>query len=375
MNLLQNFLLLALVIGGVFVGGPTQAAQKNNLFDMVDQLDAADKLDFKIVIDRANVCTRERNFSCSESELSKAAKVANSSQDKKVLALARQNIVNEKARVAEEARQQQARLEEEREERRERQRERQAERDREDEEDRQQPNVDILAGLRQNIDSSNRMSEITNNRVAEINRRAAEEVQARAHLQQEAREQAAQRRRDDERDRNSRLASADAQRERDQRAERERARESEQRRQREEQSAAERRAREQEQARVQEERRQREAKAAADKRAEEKRKADFLASLKQGIRLRATKCMGGEGKYYVTGSKPAGIKNEVSCVDVFFQARCPGAAVSSRGVLGNFVGMSGCLGDLKEVDPKPGCPVEQVQVEVTDVQATCNHGW
>jgi hypothetical protein len=237
------------------------------------------------------------------------------------------------------------------------------------------------------------MSEITNNRVAEINRRAAEEERVREHLQQEKREQAAQRRREDERDRNTRVASAEAQRERDsdrerdrdrdrdrdrerdRQAERERAREQEQSRQREAQVAADKQAREQEQARLREERRQQEAQAAAEKRAAERRKTDHLAALKQGIRLRATKCPGGEGKYYVTGNKPSGLKSEATCIDVFFQASCPGVTASSRGVLGTFIGMSGCLGDLKEIDPKPGCPVEQVQVVVTDVQATCNHGW
>jgi hypothetical protein len=360
-----------------------------------DQLDEQDRQEFNLRIDRANTCIQSRNFACAEKQLGQAKSYANGSRDRRVLQktmesleLQRQlalrddaknkyagerEVVESNAENAQsetDARRQRA-LADARESSARQEESRQAARDRERKEDRRQPKDDILGGLRETIESSNRMSEITNRSVAEINRRAAEEERARAHLQQEKREQAAQRRRDDERDRNSRLASADAQRERDQRAERERAREAEQRRQREEQAAADRRAREQEQARLQEERRQQAARAAEEKRAEEKRKADYLAALRQGIRLKATKCPDGEGLYYVTGSMPR-IKEELGCVDVYYRASCPGSAVSSNGVIKTFV-PGGCFsGDAATIAPKPACAVEQVRVEVSDVRRGCN---
>ena len=42
-------------------------AKGSSLLDMSDQLDALDKQDFQESIDKANACTRARNFSCSES--------------------------------------------------------------------------------------------------------------------------------------------------------------------------------------------------------------------------------------------------------------------------------------------------------------------
>lgn len=85
---------------------PLQAAGKAaDLLEMADQLDQIDKQDFQAAIDRANGCTRARDFSCSESELMKAAKAVNGGEDKRTLLAARQNIANEKAQIAAEERQ------------------------------------------------------------------------------------------------------------------------------------------------------------------------------------------------------------------------------------------------------------------------------
>ncbi|MDD2701382.1 MAG: hypothetical protein PHH36_09110 [Sideroxydans sp.] len=99
---LLNFLQLA------FLATFASAALASNtsLLDMSDQFDKLDKEDFLVAIERANECTKSRNFVCSERELVKAEKLANSSQDKKVLAAAYKSIAKEKALIAEEERRQ-----------------------------------------------------------------------------------------------------------------------------------------------------------------------------------------------------------------------------------------------------------------------------
>lgn len=385
----KNVLLLALFFIAVVFAGVVCAKSTTDS----DQLDEQDREEFNLRIESANACVKSRDFTCAERQLNQARSYVNGSRDRAVLQKAMESLAlqqqfalrddargkyaEERAAVESNAANSERELAASRKrantvaaESTRRVKIRQAERDREDEEHRQQSSYDPMAGLRQSIDGSNRISDTTNKFVANINQRAAAEAQARAHMQQEYREQEAKRRRDAEHDRSVRVTSADAQRERDQRAERERAREAEQKRQREEQAAAERHAREQEQARLQEERRQQEARAAEEARAKQRRQADYLVALRQGIRLRAATCMGGEGKYYVTGSMP-GIKKELECVDVYYEASCPGSVASSRGVITTFV-PGGCLtGDASVIDPKPACAAGQVRVEVSDVRAGC----
>ena len=90
---------------------PAANGSGSSMLDMADQLDKLDKQDFQSAVDKAGLCTRKHDFACAESELNKAAKLANGSSDKAALNVARQNVTNEKARIAEAARQ---RAEEER---------------------------------------------------------------------------------------------------------------------------------------------------------------------------------------------------------------------------------------------------------------------
>ncbi|GAB5605821.1 hypothetical protein TK5_19010 [Sideroxyarcus sp. TK5] len=120
---LRKFLLLptALIVMAIFCT-PALAAKKSmvadddmsSLLEMSDQFDQVDKEDFKTAIDRANDCTHARDFACSEKELAKAAKAARSGHDKKILAVARQKVTDEKAHIAEEARQREYEAEKER---------------------------------------------------------------------------------------------------------------------------------------------------------------------------------------------------------------------------------------------------------------------
>jgi len=117
----------SLLIVVLFLSVPYTSAYKNNLLEMSDQLDALDKIDFQQSIDKANSCTRARNFKCTESELAKATKLAVDVKDREVLSNAQNNLKNEKIVIAkeeiarEEAEQQrQAQLERDRENQRQR---------------------------------------------------------------------------------------------------------------------------------------------------------------------------------------------------------------------------------------------------------------
>lgn len=110
----------------------------------------------------------------------------------------------------------------------------------------------------------------------------------------------------------------------------------------------------------------------AQKAAEQQAQKAYLATLVQGIRLVATKCPDGAGHYYATGTMPK-VKNEgVSCIDVHYEASCPGSRQTVSGVAKNFVGMSGCFGDTYQVEPKPACEVKEVRIRVTDVRPGCS---
>ena len=83
----------------------TAQADLKDLLEMSGRLDKIEKQDFGEAIDKANACTRARDFSCTTSWLQKAGKLAGSARDKQMLAVAERNMTNEKARIAEEERQ------------------------------------------------------------------------------------------------------------------------------------------------------------------------------------------------------------------------------------------------------------------------------
>ncbi|MFZ4530060.1 MAG: hypothetical protein ACOYNW_16285, partial [Undibacterium curvum] len=99
---------------------------------------------------------------------------------------------------------------------------------------------------------------------------------------------------------------------------------------------------------------------------EDEKKRIFMEAMTNGVRLHATKCPDGEGHYYATGSNPKPAPKGDYCVDVAYEARCPGH-IPIKGVASNFIGMSGCFGDTYKIEPKPACPVKEVTVVVTSV--------
>ncbi len=370
-SMLAAFVAAALVCMPAFAAKKSKVVEDDGmpgLMEMSDQLDNIDKQDFQAAIASANECTRARNFSCSESELAKAAKAANGGQDKKLLAAARQNIANEKARIAEEER----RLVEAEERRREEERQARLRRERESEDGEPTYSASndigtyIMQKGQENAAILSDLNHQTSAAYAETNRRLAEQAAERTRAREEREEE---RRREEQREREASIARADTEHQRDEA----RAREQEQSRQREEEKAA-RQAAEQERVRDQERARQQQA---AEKRTAEQVKqqteTDYLAALTRGIRLRATKCPG-DSRYFATGKMPS-IKREMNCIDVHFRAACPGSAAYSSGVLGTFGTFGGCAGDLAEIEPKPGCLIEQVRVEVTSVTGCTSGKW
>lgn len=112
------------------------------------------------------------------------------------------------------------------------------------------------------------------------------------------------------------------------------------------------------------------AKQKADDEAAKRAQLEELAALRNGIRLHATTCPDGEGRYYATGILPK-LKKQPDCIDVSFEASCPGSAAISKGIAKNFIGVSGCFGDTYDIDPKLACPAKLVKIIVTDVQPGC----
>jgi hypothetical protein len=210
------------------IATPAVAEMDASLLEMSEQMDGIDKQDFQAAIDKANACTRARNFPCTESELAKAAKAANSGQDKKTLLAGRNGLANEKQQLAleirraeEERRAQIRREEEEQLAQRHRDEEREArewrdKRDAQEAEDRQATRdawANVGTQIQQNAaDISSTMANINRQTTAannEANRVRAAQSAERERVRAEKADQEADRRRAAERDR---AARADAQR-------------------------------------------------------------------------------------------------------------------------------------------------------------------
>lgn len=214
------FCALALTVTAILFAPLPVAASVTDLLEMSEKIDQADKQDLLTLIDKANGCTRVRNFSCSEEQLRKAARLANGSKDKLALNTATQNLHTEQQRVEEEAR---ARAEQERQiqlaEKRRREEEDQAEESRrlaQRQEQRRQDAEEASAraptfaqSIQSSLDFSNDLTKIRNNATQETNRRI-QENRDRADAQRRAEERATADRREDERS-NQRAADRRAQ--------------------------------------------------------------------------------------------------------------------------------------------------------------------
>lgn len=405
---LLNFVLLSL-LASVAAAAIAMDANLLELLEMSDQIDKSEKQDFQAALDRANACTRARNFPCAESELAKAKKVANSGQDKKILLASQNNLANERQQLASEIRraeqERQAQIDREENERQAQLREEEEQRQaaiRSDEErearlfreeqqaraedDRQSTRdaynsigAEILRKGAENAAILGRIDRQTNAAIRDSNRILAAQAAERNRARTEREEGEAERRRDAARKRadTQRLAQVQERDETNARnkrkadtarvqEEREQKRIEDERRNQESRDSMERK-------RIAEtEAAKQKAEAAATKLAEQqveqRAQGLYLQAMKNGIRLGAKNCF---GQYEVGGTMPK-TKEVVSCIDVHYRARCEGNTVSYDGIIKNFTGFdAGCFGDTTTISPKPACPAEQVRIDVTEVIRGC----
>lgn len=172
---------------------PIAFAQSNatDLLMMTDQLDQLDTQDFQESIDKTKNCTRSRSFSCADSELAKASKLAKNSTEKQLLADSRKDLKREKELLANEIRIERERLlaEERREEARQarlerEEREEQQARDRQTSRDTQASFNQFVQRLgAQNAAVLNNANRQVNSAYAETNRRLAAQAEERNHAQ------------------------------------------------------------------------------------------------------------------------------------------------------------------------------------------------
>ena len=97
------FPVLLLLLPEPALAGTEKLQQMSEMFDRLDREDFLDDLD------RAEQCTRQRDFSCADAELRKAKKLANGHDDQRLLALVMANREAEQQRMqGEEEQRQQA---------------------------------------------------------------------------------------------------------------------------------------------------------------------------------------------------------------------------------------------------------------------------
>ena len=356
--------------------GGTAKSADDELLQLSEQLDASDS---QTQIEQAEACIRQRDFECSQAALRNASKVATTADLKRDLAAA------QAAQALEQALQQQeivdaARARREAKRQREREEREEADADRERQWQQQRAEADASPSYTPSpaapstLDMLNQM----NKTMMDSQRQIAAAQQQRVEQQRQANERA-QRLRDDQarRDATARANQADRERQAlaDKRAERIAADNAERDRRQAEQLRRDDEAARRLQLAQAEQDRQVAARDARDRAAAQVASAlqdqqvlkSEMEFLRQGIRLVATTCPGGEGHYYATGTRPRTDK----CIDVHFTATCPGSAIESHGIARNFVGMSGCFGDTYQIEPKPACDAKQVSVHVTSVTPGC----
>lgn len=79
------------------------AASPLDLLETSERLDKADQQGFAQALAKAKGCTQSRDFSCAEKSLEQAGKLVTRSQDRTMLASAKQGLASEKQRAEQEA--------------------------------------------------------------------------------------------------------------------------------------------------------------------------------------------------------------------------------------------------------------------------------
>lgn len=80
------------------------AKHSQDLLNMTDRLDQMDKADLEDAVSKADKCSAERKFDCSEAQLVKARKLQHSEKDRKLVQLSEQTLLTERQQVEAETR-------------------------------------------------------------------------------------------------------------------------------------------------------------------------------------------------------------------------------------------------------------------------------
>ena len=101
---LASKLITSIALLGLCVTGLAQGNSLQRMLEMSEHMDRQDSQDFAELIDKAEGCTRARDYACSERNLQSAQPLATTSKQRQQLQQARQSVAAEKAREAEEVR-------------------------------------------------------------------------------------------------------------------------------------------------------------------------------------------------------------------------------------------------------------------------------
>ena len=94
-RIFSKIIIILLIISHASVYGSTN----DNRAQLLQKLDLLDQMDFQDRLSDANKCTEIRDFLCADTEIKKAAKLANSNKNKKLLLSAISNLENEVKQV------------------------------------------------------------------------------------------------------------------------------------------------------------------------------------------------------------------------------------------------------------------------------------
>lgn len=95
-------LMLPIIV--LFSAGGSAATDAQKKMELLKKLDQLDALEFSDSLNRANSCISKRDFSCAESHLKKASRLAKTSQQRSHLSSTQSNLDRERSRVGQEKR-------------------------------------------------------------------------------------------------------------------------------------------------------------------------------------------------------------------------------------------------------------------------------
>lgn len=102
-----TFILLVLSIAISASAASKKKSSQSDMqkqMEMMEQMEMMDKMELQDHLDAAQKCARNNDFSCAESRIAKADKLASDNKDKQAVASARSSVQNERNRYDNEVR-------------------------------------------------------------------------------------------------------------------------------------------------------------------------------------------------------------------------------------------------------------------------------